>query len=132
VDLVDEQHVALAEVGEDPHEVGAAVQGRSGGGDEHRAHLIGHDGGQRRLAQSRRTGEEHVVQRLTAPARRFYRDTEALHCGALAHVLVEALRPELALELRLFGQRHAAHHPGLVGHRASPPRTPAAGAPALR
>jgi hypothetical protein len=73
-----------------------------------------------------------MVEGLTPPARRLHRDAQALDGGALAHVFVEPLWPELTFELHLLGQRDPAHHARLVGHRCSSPRTPAAGAPAPR
>src|SRR5262250_3049816 len=48
--------------------------------------------------------------------RRLDRDSQALHRGALPHVLVQALRAELPLHLCLVGQRHAAHDACFVGH----------------
>ena len=51
-----------------------------------------------------------------------HRDAQALDGGALTHVFVETLRPELALHLRLLGQGDAAHDAGLVGHGRTPPR----------
>ena len=73
VDLVDEEDVALLEVGEQRGEVAGLRDDRPGGRAEADAELLGHDLGERRLAQSRRAGEQHVVERIAArapPARR--------------------------------------------------------------
>ena len=40
VDLVDEEHVALFQVGEDAHQVAAALQRRAGGALELHAQLV--------------------------------------------------------------------------------------------
>ncbi len=103
----------VGEVGHDAHEIGAALQRRAGGADDRRPHLVGHDRGQRRLAEPGRAGQEHVVERLAAPPRRLHRDPQALDGGALPDVLVEALRPELPLGLRFFGRREVAGDPGM-------------------
>jgi hypothetical protein len=132
VDLVDEEDIALAEVGEDAHEIGAPVERRPRRGHERRPHLVRHDGGQGGLAEPRGAREEDMVEGLAPPPRRLHRDAQALDGGALAHVLVEPLWPELTLELHLLGQRDPTHHARLVGHTCSPPRTPTAGAPAPR
>ena len=78
VDLVDEQHVSELQVGEDGGHVRLALQGRPGRGHDVDAHLRRDDVGQRGLAQSRRAGEQHVVQRLPARERRLDEDLELL------------------------------------------------------
>ena len=64
-----------------------------------------------------RPRQQHVVERLAALARRLDRHAQALHGRPLADVFVEALRTQLALDLRLLRQRHPAHHPRFVIHR---------------
>jgi hypothetical protein len=54
MDLVDEQDVALLEVGEDGGEVAGPIERRARRGLEAHAHLRGHDAGERRLAEPRR------------------------------------------------------------------------------
>ena len=75
-----------------------------GRGRDGRAHLVGHDGGQRRLAEPGGPGEQHVIERLAALAGGLHRDAQALHRRLLADVLVETLGPELPLDLRLLGR----------------------------
>ena len=124
MDLVDEEHVVLAEVGQDAHQVTAALDRRPGGGHERRAHLVGDDPGERGLAEPGRTVQEHVVHALAAELGRLDRDPEARDRLLLADVLLERAGPQLALELRLFRRRHPAHDLALVGrrraHRFSP------------
>jgi hypothetical protein len=62
VDLVDEEHVALFQVGELRREVAGLGDHRAGGGAEVHAELAGHDLGERGLAEARRADEEHVVE----------------------------------------------------------------------
>jgi hypothetical protein len=120
VDLVDEQHVALAQIRQDAHQIGAPLERRTRRGHDRGAHLIGQDGGERRLAEAGRPGEQHVVQRLSPLSRRLHRDAQAPDRGVLAHILVEPLRAELPFDLHLFGEDEAAHDAGFIGHRFWP------------
>jgi hypothetical protein len=126
VHLVDEEDVVLGEVGENAHEVRAALDGRPRGGHQIGPHLVGQDAGQRRLAQAGRSVEQHVIHAFAPLARGLDRDAQAGHRLLLADVLLERAGPELALELRLLGCRHPAEHPPLVGrgrgHEALAPR----------
>ena len=70
VDLVDEQHVAVAELGEDRRQVAGSLQRRAGGDVHLHAHLGRDDAGQRRLAEPWRAGEQEVIDRLAAAAGR--------------------------------------------------------------
>ena len=69
VDLVDEQDVAILEVGEQRGEVARLGDHRAGGGAEADAHLARQDPGQRRLAEPRRAVEQDVVERFAAAFR---------------------------------------------------------------
>jgi hypothetical protein len=64
MDLVDEQHVARFEIGQDRRQIAGLGQHGTGGGPEVHAQLARHDLGQGRLAQARRAEQQHVVQRL--------------------------------------------------------------------
>jgi hypothetical protein len=66
VNLVQEEHLALAQVGENGRQVALDLQRRPGGLLEADVQLIGDDGGQRRLAQARRPKEEDVIEGLAA------------------------------------------------------------------
>ena len=78
VDLVDEQHVSELQVREDGGHVGLALKGRPGRGHDADTHLRRDDVGQRGLAQSRRPGEQDVVQRLPARERGLDEDLKLL------------------------------------------------------
>ncbi len=67
VDLVDEQHVAVVEVGEDRGEVTGAFERGAARDAQRDVELGGDDPRQRGLAEPRRAGEEEVVDRLPAP-----------------------------------------------------------------
>ena len=92
VQLVDEEHVAVLEVGKSA----ARSPGRdSTGPDVTRkpdAHLRRHDARERRLAQPRRTGEEQMVRTLMTGARRAQHDLKMPDQVALAHEVRQRLR----------------------------------------
>ena len=66
VDLVDEQHVGVLEVGQQRGEVAGLGDHRAGGGAEADPHLARDDLRQRRLAEPGRAEEQHMVDRLAA------------------------------------------------------------------
>jgi len=98
VDLVEEEHLLLAQIGEDGGEVALNLQGGAGALLEADAEFVGDDGGQRGLAQAGRTEEEDVVEGLAARLRRFERDGELLLGLRLTDKLGEFGRPELEFE----------------------------------
>ena len=74
VDLVDEQHVALVELGEDRRQVAGPLERRARRDVQVHAHLGGDDARQRGLAQPGRAGEQQVIDGLATPARRLEND----------------------------------------------------------
>ena len=94
VDLVDEQDVAVLEVGEQRGEVARLGDDRAGGGAEADAHLAREDSGERRLAEAGRAVEQHMVERLAAALRGVDEHAQILARRLLADELVEALRAE--------------------------------------
>ena len=115
MDLVDEEDVAIIEVREDPHEVAAALDRGPRGGDEVRRHLVREDAGERRLAETGRTVEQHVVDALSALACGLDRDAKARDGLVLADVFLERAWTELALELRLLRRGHRAQRRSAIG-----------------
>ena len=63
VDLVDEQHLPGIQGAEDRGQVARMLDGGAGGHPDRHRKLVGHDHGQRGLAQTRRTGQQDVVRR---------------------------------------------------------------------
>jgi len=90
MDLVDEQDVAALQVGEQPGDVDLALERRPGGRVDVHAELDGDDAGERRLAQTGRSGEQHMVERVAAVPGRGDEDLELLLGGALADEVGEA------------------------------------------
>ena len=66
------------------------------------AELVGDDGGERGLAESRRPVQQHVIERLAALRGGRDRDVEVFAYALLADVLVERPRPEPRLVLRIL------------------------------
>ena len=62
VNLVDEQHVMLDEVGQHRRQVAGAFQRRPGRHPQRRPEFGGDDHRQRRLAQPRRAGQQDVIR----------------------------------------------------------------------
>ena len=94
VDLVDEQHVAVFEIGQQRREIAGLGDHRAGGRAEIDAELARHDLRQRRLAEPGRADEQHMVERLAAALGRLDEHLEIGPRRRLADELVERLRPQ--------------------------------------
>ena len=90
VNLVDEQHVALAEVRQDARQIARLLEHRPGGRAHGDAQLVADDVGERRLAETGRAVEQHVIERLAALRGRGDRHLQVLADAILADVVVEA------------------------------------------
>ena len=111
VDLVDEEHVALFEIGEQRREVAGLGDHRAGGRAEIDAELAGDDLRQRGLAEARRADQQHVVERLAAALRRRDEDAEVRARLLLADEFGQPLRPQRGLGgvfLAMLGADEAA------------------------
>ena len=104
MDLVDEQDVAGAQIGERADQVARLLQRRPRARADVDAELARDQLGERRLAESRRAEEERVVERLAPGERRVDVDAEALLDLLLADELREPLRPQRQLDDGLVGQ----------------------------
>ena len=76
VDFVDEQNIALLEIGQKRRKVAGLGDHRAGGGAEIDAEFARDDLRQRGLAQSRRADKQHMVERFLAPACRLDEDRQ--------------------------------------------------------
>ena len=94
VDLVDEEHRARLERGQERGDVGLALERRAGGLDERDVELGGDDLRQRGLAEAGRAGQQHVVERLAARRAACDRDRELVLDRVLADELVEPPRAQ--------------------------------------
>src|SRR5882672_10138767 len=94
VDLVDEQHVALFEVGEQRREVASFGDHRTRRGAEIDAEFARHDLRERGLAEAGRAHQQYVIERLAPRARRLDEDAEVLARLLLADELAQPLRAQ--------------------------------------
>ena len=99
MDLVDEQHVAVLEVGEDRGQVARTVERGTGGRLEPGPHLVRDDLAERGLAQPGRPAEEQVVDGFAPLARPVDQERELLLDPLLSDELLERSRPERDVEL---------------------------------
>ena len=116
VDLVDEQHVAVFEVGEQGGKIAGLGDDRPGGGAEIDAKLSRHDLRERGLAKTRRTDEQHVIERLATTFRGFDEHLEIGPRRGLSDEFVERLRAKrhfrvFAARFRGDKARGEAHRP---------------------
>ena len=115
VNLVDEQDLPLLEVGQDGREVARLLQHGAGRGPHRHTHLVANDVGQGRLAQAGRSVEQHVIDRLVSLPRRLNRHLQVFPQPILADVVIERLRPETCLVLRVLISAHRTHD-SRIGH----------------
>ena len=99
VDLVDEEDAARLQRGEEGGDVGLALQRRAGGLHHRHAQLGGDDVGERGLAEPGRAGEQDVVERLAAAARRLDEDRQLLGDLLLVDEVGERRRAQRAVEV---------------------------------
>ena len=115
VDLVDEQHVAVLEIGEQRGEIARLGDHRAGGGAEADAHLARDDLRQRGLAEPRRAEEQDMVERLAARLGGLDEHAQVLARGLLADELVEMLGAQRGVDV--LGLARGGED-AVVGHRA--------------
>ena len=119
MDLVDEEHVALFELGQDGRQIAGPFERRAGRDVQRDAHLGGGDAGQRRLAQPGWTGEQQVVDGLAASPGRLDDDPQVLLQLTLPDEVGEQAGPQAGLDdvLVLAGRPSA---PGTHPARRAP------------
>jgi predicted nucleotidyltransferase len=118
VNLVEEEDLAFAEVGEDGSEVALDLEGGAGGLLEADVELVGDDGGEGGFAEAGGTGEKDVVEGFAAGAGGFEGDGELLFGFGLADEFLEAAGAELELEgIFVFGAGGGDEALGVFGVR---------------
>jgi hypothetical protein len=118
VDFVDEEDLALGEVGQDRREIARLLQHRARGRLDGRAQLGRNHVRQRRLAEPGRAVQQHVIERLAATPRSGDGDLQVLPHVRLADVLGERARPETRLVRNVLVRSRAGDQP-IVSHRSA-------------
>ena len=128
MDLVNEQHVALFQVGEQRREIAGLRDHRTGGGAEVDTELARDDLCERGLAEARRANKQHVIEWLAPGARRLDEHREITTRLLLANELGELLRAQ-----RGFGDVLVAvvggDEAGRGGHGMRSPSSPGTSRP---
>ena len=109
VDLVDEEHVALLQIGQQGGKVAGLLDGRAAGDADLHPHLVGDDARQRRFAQARRAVEQDVIHRLAAALGRFQIDLQVLLDLVLTDVVFQMLGTEAVFLVVRRGQARLHH-----------------------
>ena len=111
MNLIQEEHLLLTQVGEDGCQIALDLQRGSAGLLETDAKLVRDDGGKGRLSESGRTEEQHMIKRLTTALCRFQSDGELLLRLGLADELAQLRGPQLQLERRVLAHAAGAYQP---------------------
>jgi DNA-binding transcriptional LysR family regulator len=120
MNLVDEQHLAGFEVGEQRHQVRLLHQGGPGGDPRQLlGHLPGDDVGECRLAQARRTVQQDVLERFPPLPGSFHRDAKLLDHRLLTDDLPEPLRAQGCID-RAIVLPHLSGDESISCHILSP------------
>ena len=101
MDLVDEDDVAGLQAGQQAGQISRLVDDGARRGLDVDAHGLAENEGQRRLAETRRPQQKHVIQGLLALPRRLDGQHEAVGHFPLTGELLEAGRPQVVVELRI-------------------------------
>src|ERR1041384_7672190 len=101
MNLVDEEHVAFLKVGQQGSDIAGLLNRWTGSRSQLRAHLVRDDVCECRLAQTRWTSEQHVVECFATIARGLHVDTKILLALALADVFMDASWAQRQIELAI-------------------------------
>ncbi len=99
MDLVDEEDVAILEIGEQGGEIAGLGDDRARRGPEADSELAGDDLGERRLAEAGRAEEEDMVERVAAALRRLDEDPKIFPRRFLADEIVERLGTQSGVDV---------------------------------
>ncbi len=125
MDLVDEQHIARLQVGQQRREIAGPFEHRTGGLAQIHAELARQDVRERGLAQSRRSENERVIQRFTALDRGLHENLHLRLDLLLPDIVGEPFWPDGAIDGLLFLRGRSLHdaigcHSFGRSHRTAP------------
>ena len=116
VDFVDEQYVALLQVGKQAREVGRLFDYGAGSHADLRAHLVCENKRERRLAEPGRAVEEYVAERVPPAAGSAHHDFQALDRLGLPRERVEPRRAQRRVNVVLPAFESLANVVGALFH----------------
>ena len=99
MNLVDKEHVSLAEIRKQPGQISRFVEHRPRSDFHGHSQLIGNDIGEGGLPQPRRTVQQDVIQRFVPHNSGFNKDRQVFDDLFLSAKSFELLRPDLFVEL---------------------------------
>ena len=99
---INNQHIALLQIGEQRHKVALLLNRRSARHPNIHAHFMRNNIRQRRLTKPGRPIKQHMIQRLLPQLRRININLQALLRLALSDILIQRIRPQTPLPLRIF------------------------------
>lgn len=97
MDLIDKQNVVFLQIRQQCCKVSRFLDRRAGCDAHIHTHLICDDSRHRRLAQTRRAVEQHVVERLAAQTRSVDADLKIFFCLFLTGIVAQQARTQRAL-----------------------------------
>ena len=105
LNLIDENDLIPFDVTQDTEEIRGILERRAGRLFDRYPKFVGHDIGERRLAEAGRTVEDNMVEGVAALLRRFDEYTQVPLELRLPHKLFECFRTKERLALELFEKR---------------------------
>ena len=97
VNLVHKKHITLRQIVEDSRNFTGFFDSRTGSHLHVNAHLIGNNAGKSRLAQSRRSVKQHMIQRFSPGFGRLNIDLQIFLSFLLADIFIQRLRPQTVI-----------------------------------
>ena len=104
VNFVDEQNIARREIRQQRSQISGLFDRRAGGHADARAHFVGDDACERRLAETRRAVEQDMVERLIAPPGSLNINGKVALGLFLSGIVGQQLRAQADLAVVLRGQ----------------------------
>ena len=106
VDLIDEQHIAFVQLGEDTRQIPLLFNGGTAGGVQGASHGEGNDIGKGGFSQTRGPTEQEMVQSFRPSLGGLYKYLQVLLDLNLPRILLKGLRPQGRFEELVFTIRH--------------------------
>ena len=98
MNLIDEEHIALFEVGKDRRKIACALDSRPAGDLDIRTHLMRDHARKGGFTQARRSREQNVIDRIATLACSLDKNEQAIFDLLLTDVVVELTRTKRAFE----------------------------------